>query len=469
VFAAYLLVQAHRGPVIVWGDSKAYEAEASAPLWSHALWWGQRPPMTPLLMKVAGSGAGLLTAQALLGALSWGALAWTVGRLAAPGWRRVTATWLVLGFAAALPVTMWNRSALSESLSMSLLALLVTGLIWTARRPTWPRVSFTAVAALFFAATRDAQVWTVAMIGGALAVLVLLRTWKARRAVVRVGTLAVCLLAAAAMTEWGTLVSHRTTADVADVFYVRVFPFPSRVEWFAAHGMPEQRQIDQLAATTAAPGGVAKVVAPDRADPAFRPLQHWLESNGPGAYTSWLATHPWYVLTEPLLRPERSYNFAHGDLAFYAATDDIASPLTPLAWPPVAGLAVVIGVAAYLAVVDRAWRRPTWRVAAVVCAVGVLAMLVAWHGDGQEVTRHTVEGFAELRLGLWILIVLGLLARPARRVLREDTALAVGTAGQEDDPGAPTQEDDPGAPTQEDDPATAGQEPLDSREPQAST
>ena len=37
-------------------------------------------------------------------------------------------------------------------------------------------------------------------------------------------------------------------------------------------------------------------------------------------------------------------------------------------------------------------------------------MLVAWHGDGQEVTRHTVEGLAELRLGLWIIILLGALA-----------------------------------------------------------
>ena len=38
--------------------------------------------------------------------------------------------------------------------------------------------------------------------------------------------------------------------------------------------------------------------------------------------------------------------------------------------------------------------------------IGLLSMLVAWHGDGQEVTRHTVEGLAELRLGLWILIVM---------------------------------------------------------------
>jgi len=41
--------------------------------------------------------------------------------------------------------------------------------------------------------------------------------------------------------------------------------------------------------------------------------------------------------------------------------------------------------------------------------------LVAWHGDGQEVTRHTVEGFAELRLGIWIVIVLWFLGAPPPR------------------------------------------------------
>ncbi|HEV3281001.1 MAG TPA: hypothetical protein VG032_05275 [Acidimicrobiales bacterium] len=424
VFTCYLFAQAHGGPVVIWNDSKAYESVARAPLWSHSFWWGQRPPLTPLLVKMFGTAGGFLTAQAVIGALSWGVLAWTVGRLADPGWRRVAATWLVLGFAAAQPVTMWNRSLLSESLSMSLLALMMAGFIWTARRVTWPRVAATATAGLCFAATRDAQVWTVAMLGVAVTVLVLARTWKSPGASVRAGTLAVCLLVVAGVTEWGTLASHRSTGDAADVFFVRVFPYPARVAWFAAHGMPEARQIDGLAASTAAPPGVAKVVALGPGDRAFADLERWLHTHGASAYLGWMVAHPWSVVTEPLLRPERSYNFAHGNLTFYAARNDMSSPLTPLAWPPLAALGGLAAVAGYLAVRRRAFRDPAWRVVAVVTAVGFLAMLVAWTGDGQEVTRHTVEGFAELRLGIWILLVLGLLARPAPRARRAHDAVA---------------------------------------------
>ncbi|MGH9081389.1 MAG: hypothetical protein ACRDYE_15185 [Acidimicrobiales bacterium] len=446
IFATYLLVQANAGPLIAWNDSKSYAAMAVAPLGSHALWWGQRPPMLPLLIKAFGSDGGLLTAQAVIGALSWGVLAWTVGRLVEPGWRRATATWLVLGFATALPITVWNRSMLSESLSMSLLALVVAGLIGTARRATWPRVAATAAAALCFATTRDAQAWTVAMLGMALAVLVLAPTWTTPRAAVRAGTLAGCLLVVAGVAGWGSLVSHRTTANVADVFYVRVFPFPSRVAWFAGHGMPEQQLIDREATATRAAPGSAKVVYLPPGDPAFGAVEHWLGTDGPSAYVRWLGTHPWYVMTEPLLRPERSYNFAHGSLTFYAGPDDMASPLTPLVWPPLAELAVLAAGAGYLAFRRRAWHLAPWRMMAVVAAVGLPAMLIAWHGDGQEVTRHTVEGFAQVRLGIWLLIVYGLLVRRSERDRGRPVASAPGAAGSGDADPAPGAGSEPAPP-----------------------
>ncbi len=339
-------------------------------------------------------------------------LAGTVGRLAEPGWRRLSATWLVLAFATVGPITMWNRSLLSESLSMSLLALVVAGLMAVARRVTWPRVVGTVAAGLAFATTRDAQAWTVAAARGG-----------ARRAGPRpdlagpdrrgaAGVLAVCLIAAAGLAEWGTLASDRTTGDVADVFYVRVFPFPARVAWFAAHGMPEARQIDGLAAATTATGGAAKVVALGTNQPSLVPLQRWLRTDGGAAYLEWLATHPWYVVTEPLVRPERAFNFARGNLGFYAGPGGPpTSPLTPIFWSGLPVLALLAAAAASLAVRRRAWLHPPWRVLVAVTGVGVVAMLVAWHGDGQEVTRHTVEGLAEVHVGIVILVVIGLLGR----------------------------------------------------------
>ncbi len=139
-FTWYLVAQALGGPAIIWSDSTAYRAVASKPLLSVAFWAGPRPPLSPLLIKIVGSSAGYPVAQAVIGALAWGALAWTVGRLVAPGWQRVVAVWVILAFASSLPITLWNRSVLSESLAMSTLALVFATVIWTARSITWPRI-----------------------------------------------------------------------------------------------------------------------------------------------------------------------------------------------------------------------------------------------------------------------------------------------------------------------------------------
>ena len=95
----------------------------------------------PWCSRWSGSATGFIALQSLLAVAAWGVLAFTVGRLVPAGWRRVVAVWVVLAFASSTPIALWNRSVLSESLSLSLLALLVAAVIWTARRVTWPRVA----------------------------------------------------------------------------------------------------------------------------------------------------------------------------------------------------------------------------------------------------------------------------------------------------------------------------------------
>lgn len=412
-FTAYLVVQARAGAPLLWNDTTVYRSMSTEPLGSRALWAGPRPPLVPLVLNVVGGPEAMVTTQAVVAALAWGVLACTVGGLVPRGWRRVVAGFVVLGFAATLPVVMWNRSVLSESLSLSLLALVVAGFIAVSVRPTWPRIAATVAVCLCFAATRDAQVWTVGMLAVATGVVAVVARVTHRGTALRVGVLAVGLIGVVAISEWGTLASHRTTPDTADVLFVRVFPYPGRVAWFADHGMPEAERIDRLAGETPTPPGGVKVVGISQRDPAFGPLERWIATKAGSTYLLWLATHPWYVISEPLQRPERAFNFAHGDLAFYAPTDDpMRSPLTSVLWPPVAELLVTAVLALVLGWLSGAWRTAPWWTLVVLTLVGVAAMLVAWNGDGQEVTRHTVEGFVQVRLGVWLLFAVGLLRVP---------------------------------------------------------
>jgi hypothetical protein len=172
--------------------------------------------------------------------------------------------------------------------------------------------------------------------------------------------------------------------------------------------MPEQARIDRLARSVPSIANSAKVVEPLKGDPSFGALNQWINRRGGRIYLEWLATHPWYLLTDPLTRPEESYNFGQGSLDIYAPTiNTIESPLTYPMWPPALWLLVGGLLAIAMGVATNAWRDRQWQIVAALSVVGVLSMLVAWHGDGQEVTRHTVEGFTLVRLAVWILLILG--------------------------------------------------------------
>lgn len=409
IFALFLLAQAKAGPALIWNDSETYARIAARPVWSMAFWSGSRPPLIPLAIKAFGSQSGFLLAQAVIGAISWGLLAWTVGRQVRPGWMRVLATWTILGFATTLPVNLWNRSVLSESISLSLLALIVAALIWTHREMTFPRIAVTTFVCLCFALARDAQIWTVAMLFALSGAYCVRSITRDRRLAIRSGLLATCLLLVVVSTAWASLESKRTLSNVADVLYIRIFPFPNRVAWFAGHGMPEQARIDQLARSVPSNPNVAKLVVPPTDGSSFAELNGWIAQHGEQTYLEWLVTHPWYFLTDPLDRPEQSYNFGQGNLEIYmATTNPVESPLTYAMWPPLLWLVLAWALAILLGIATDSWRDRNWQTAAVLTVMGVLAMLIAWHGDGQEVTRHTVEGFALLRLAVWILLILGI-------------------------------------------------------------
>lgn len=413
-FAGFVLRQALAGPPLLWNDSRSYQAVAAEPLWSTAFWAGHRPPLVPLVMRLVGASTGFVVAQAVVFVLAWSVLAWTVGTLVPTGWRRAGAVLVVLAFASAAPVDLWNRSVLSESLAMSTLALVVAAMLRVAQEVTWPRVAVAVAAAVAFAAVRDAQIGTVLALTAAVGAVAVVRARRGRPDGARLAALAVVLVGVVAVTGWGAAAGHRAEESVADVFYVRVFPYPDRVAWFAAHGMPQSSGVDALAqAIPAPPAGAAKVVGIGPHDPAFAALDRWMATRAAPVYAEWLLTHPAYLVTEPLVRPERTFNAAGGDLLFYGPTrHPDTSPLGRVLWPGAGWLIVLAGVAGLLAIRTRRWQWPTWRAAAGVAVIGGLAMVAAWHGDGQEVTRHTVEGFAGLRLGLWILVVLGALGGP---------------------------------------------------------
>jgi hypothetical protein len=55
-------------------------------------------------------------------------------------------------------------------------------------------------------------------------------------------------------------------------------------------------------------------------------------------------------------------------------------------------------------------------------------MFAAWSGDGQETTRHTFEGLAEIHLGVLIMFLYVMLARVPKTQTRQVGDVGVGAS-----------------------------------------
>ncbi len=416
VFAWFRIWQARVGDPLIWQDSLQYRALGNQPLLSHRIWAGDRPPVTPLLWKLAGSDTTFLLLQTLVSVAAWSTLAVVIARRVRPWWGRLVAGAAVLGFATTRPVTQWDRSVLSESLSLTLLALLFAVAILWAARPTLPRSFGLIAVALLFAATRDTQIWVIALVAVAFGAYAAWRGLRVDATSARPSlVVAAGLVAVVVLTGASSMASHRDVKNVQNALAVRVFPYPSRIAWFADHGMPQAARLTRVAKAKPAEAGHAPVVTVDPADPFFQPLARWMRSDAARTYVQWLLFHPGIVLEEPLVRPERTFNNADGHLSFYAGSDRTDAPvLTAILYPSWAWVLL----AAFVAVVGGVYlgldRRGDWDVIALLGALGLVHMLIAWHGDGMEATRHASVGNVQVRLGVLLLLVLLLDGRRRR-------------------------------------------------------
>jgi hypothetical protein len=438
-FAGYRISEAASQPPAVWQDSEAYFAVSMHGLLSTELWTGPRAPLVPLLLKITGGYRHYVIFQAVLAVACWVFLAWTVSRLVRPGWREVVMTWAVLGFATAPLIVLWDWSALSESPSLSTLALLCAVGIWLVRRFTWTRLAVLGVATFAYEGLRDADIWSVTIVAIVILGVSGLRTirgaalgserlavtlhsrWRQHRDGALVG---IVLLAVSALTGLAADVSHRNVLNIEEAFYIRVFPFPARVAWLSAHGMPQGQAIDTLAHNTPPATPVqAQVVAPVLTAANWVPLRSWFQTTALTTYAFYLFEHPYYDVTAPFGAPALTYNNAQGDLTFYQASGHQPIAAAQTVFAPNRGVEIFLGFLALAIAAQRdVRRRREWRFLVAFVLVGLLSMLVAWHGEGQEVTRHMVEGNVESRLGVLLCLLLALLGDrpPAQRHAGKD-------------------------------------------------
>lgn len=409
--AARTWQHAHAG-IGWWNDSDDYRALSEVNLWSMAFWAGHRSVAVPLLLKLAGgSGALFVRQQIAIAALCWTTLACAIATGARSRLQGVVLAAVVLAVSVTTPIALWDDIVLSETLAVSFLALSLAAGLWLARRVTWPRCAAFVGSLALWLASRDTHTIVILVVAVGLALWSVVR-WRQRvRTRISAATgapsptpklvaVSVALVVLAAANAASAAHGERQHLSLLHVFAVRILPYPDRVAWFSAHGMPMG---DRFNAELLHSSGGPIVMETHNDDPAFRPWHDWLGTSGRAAFLEFVVTHPDYALGEPFRQPERSYDDVAGG---YATAGFQPVPIVSSIFYPDTPIALMLVVVAFAAGLYLGCRgAPLFMIGVITIVLAGLHALVAWQADGVETPRHLLVADVQLRLGLVLLIV----------------------------------------------------------------
>jgi len=417
-FTAFKLAMAVAGQPWIYPDSKGYEAVGNLPLLSSGFLAGSRPILIPLMWKITGSTTSFLVLQTLFSTLCWGALALSVASKIQHRWRSLLGGVAILTFALSPTIIIWDRVVLSETVSLGFIALLLAEAIWISNRVSAWRLAIVALTLCGFVTVRDEDIWTTLLAAAAL-LAVALSGWIRTRSWSRpvVASFLVCLVIALS-AQAVALDSGRNVLNVEDTLKVRVFPYPSIVDWFAARGMPQAALIKatplENPATIGRPSS-AYFSTVDFTSPRFRQLNQWVHRSGATTYLEWLVLHPVYDLTAPFRMPRLSeYDMGDGSILAYsyqspAWETGLGNVIYP-SWEAVLAMSLLGSMIAFE---RRMLSLRHIQIALVLIVLGVLSLFITWHAEAYEVVRHMLEGDVEARLGaLSLLLFAALCDRP---------------------------------------------------------
>ena len=407
--AAYVAVRANWFaplPALAYRDSESYLEVARQPLLSLDFWAGARAWTVPLVYKLLpDSGQALTIGQLVVSLVCWAALAAVVARCLRPAAWRVVAFAAVLAFSASFAIIRWDRLILSESVSISLTALVVAAWLELLRAPRRGAVVGVLATSLLWVFSRDTNGFLALLT--ALPVLVwvvrpgrLGRRWPALLAA-GLGAIFVANVAASGSEEAQL---RRNDRPMLHVVGRRVLIHPEQEQFFRAHGMPAptprvRRYRKQLAA-------IGDTIP---SDPATDRFLRWVRERGRVTLARYLVAHPGAAL-RPVIRFRK--RLLRGVTIGYLPPgarpllpEPVASALYPdrvasvLRW-------LVIASAAAVAAAFAGGARRTWLVPVGVILLQLPHALLVYHGDTLEVARHAMVMAIMLRLGILMLALL---------------------------------------------------------------
>jgi hypothetical protein len=399
-YAAARLAAATAGSPVITPDSFDYAGQSHESMLSGAFWGSQHPPFLPFLWKLDPRGSFMsrgvpqfldprpfVAINVAVGVACWVALALVAAAACRRPAIRALVFVLVLLLSLSPDVAGWDADLLSESVGLSLTALLAAAAIHYARKPERLRAVAVAVVVVALCATRDTSLLFCVAVVAAL-VLVVRAQWA---------VLAAGLVLAASIVLWGNHASdQRWKVPVRNSIALAIVNERAG-PWFAAHGLPLRPETVPLL--------MERPTIAFESDPRAAQLRAWIDAHGRATWYRYLLTHPGYTLWPLRSLPEQADGRPAGNVGYLESSTLFR--LTPyrhgvVFWVEVALAVVALGIVRTRLVV--------WLTAAVL--LSALATIVLVPGlDRIDIQRHLIATQLSIRL-----VLLGLAVAAVDRV-----------------------------------------------------
>lgn len=373
---------------------------ATHPITSPAFWIASRPPVIPLFFKLTGSDPGqIMAAQFWISILAWGVLAVTLALVIRNSWLAPVGFLGVLGFSLTQNIILWDSLILSDSLSMSLLALFIAASLRLIQKWEIQRFLFFAAVSILLAMVRDTFAYFLLMAGAALLVF-LFFTEKRTRVLTVSGLLFILFLLVNTLSSLGM----RWYMPFMMTMGLRILPNQEYVDYFDARGMPISPALMDRAGKPIQADGIAMYYDPD-----LNAFRQWVKANGQKEFIRFL----WFFKADTLQNPLRDAEVVFNpDVYYYAATGYEAiiknERINELLFPFRFGLLASVlanGIALILLFPALKDRNALWFAPLALILLSYPQAVLVWNADANDIARHSIYHVVMLRLGFWLLIL----------------------------------------------------------------
>jgi hypothetical protein len=407
-------------------DTYLYAKTAEAPLNSWEFWAGERPFTLPLEFKLLGintqnyinaidrSASNRVSLfQTWLSILCWTCLGLAFSARLRTPWLRPFAFGLIVFFSLNLEVSIWDSLLISESVSFSMLALLLAAwLAWELIPERWFTrlvgvVSLLVVVLVseLYSYARESNPYFL-LVGAAIFALALLtrRVRPHLRGVIL--AYVVVLLTLFVLQNVSFSRGNRWQIHIYDHLARRILENASARDYFVNAGLPLNPDLMKI----------VDMGAPEYQDylmydPRMEALRQWVDQKGGATLISYLLSHPRTLFLEPLQHGHSLLNGSNLEYQFPRyAVQNFPIRLQELTRKFYPHSPLVLWSFAGLILAGLTWaltRRPeqtAWLVIAVMYLSLYPLMVIVWNGNPLEIERHAAQLGIQFRLAAWMAV-----------------------------------------------------------------